>query len=382
MIPSTKRLIALAGFGMLLTAGVPADAGPLDPLAFNPIGPFPTAAGTYDFDTSYTLSAPVLTGPSGTLTGVFYNGIAVFDFSTITVSSGQVFGPSPFETYGAPLALLSQSNISIAGTIDVSAPTNSSQYSIGVSGPGGYGGSLNNFGIPTGPGVGADGYATLNGSGAYPGGGGFGGRGGNGGFVTSGPPTFNPSGGAPGGSPYGNLGFALQGGSGGGGLSFKDNTSIGGGGGGAIEVGAVNALTVSGSILANGSYGQGGGGSGGGIFLHGDSVALSGYLSAAGGSGGGGGGGGGEVLIEAGLGGFTGEINHIGVGGGAGGYYPLPPGLGGPPPGLSGENGDPGTITIVSAVPEPASLVLLGVGLLGALACSLAARIQRKNNCV
>jgi hypothetical protein len=329
-------------------------AGPLDPLAFAPVGPFPTAAGTYKFDTS----SVTLDDPKGVplLTGVVSNGIAVFDFATITVGSDQVF----VGTGTLPLALLSRGDISINGTIDVSAPPvpiSSSFFSPG--GPGG-------FGSGSGPGAGGGGADSTFGSWVAPGGGGFGGRGGNGGYL--GPPPDGPVvpfGGARGGSSYGDLAIALQGGSGGGTQSGRYDLLAGGGGGGAIEVGAVGRITVRGSILANGASGAAligaplgaGGGSGGGIFLYGDSVALLGVLSAQGGSGRGGGGGGGRVLIETGAGGFSGDVNGINVSGGFGAGLDIPFFYPGP---FSGA-GTPGAF---SPVPEPASLLLLAVGML------------------
>jgi hypothetical protein len=374
MIRWTKHLVVPVGFSLLLVAAVPAAAGPLDPTAFAPVGPFPTAAGTYAFHTS-TLT---LEGPSGpVLTGVDYNGIAVFDFNAITVGSDQTF----LGMGSLPLALLSRGDVTVNGTIDVSGFQGlNGEYSV----PGGPGG----FGSSGGPGAGKDGSATL--TGAYynaPGGGGFGGRGGNGGsqVASQGFLGFQiiPFGGGSGGSSYGNLAISLQGGSGGGSI-YSRTPATGGGGGGAIEVGAVSGITVRGSILANGgsgaSYGSGGG-SGGGIFLHGDSVALLGVLSAQGGGGysslsfplGGGGGGGGQVLIQAGPGGFTGNVGGINVSGGSGTTYPYLP--------FPGEDfsaaGAPGVVTINgTVVPEPTSLVLLGVGMLGVLACAWGSRLR------
>jgi len=363
------------GFGLLFVAAIPASAGALDPRAFAPVGPFPTAAGTYTFDTRGT--ATTLNGPNGVLlTGVVYNGIAVFDFSTITVNSNQVFvgaeaplnggGPG-----GLPLALLSRGDINVNGTIDVSA-------GFAFGGPGGFSGGLSSG---SGPGAGADGSIADNtGTGTWiiSGGGGFGGRGGNGGFFSffRGNPTgVVPFGGAPGGGSYGNLAISLQGGSSGGTvLNARVGPSPGGGGGGAIEVGAVGGIIVSGSILANGGS-AGSGGSGGGIFLHGDSVALSGVLSAQGGgniypdSGGGG-----RVLIQAGPGGISGNLDGINVSGGSGSnLLPLSE--------TFSAAGDPGVITINgTVVPEPSSLVLLGVGLLSVLGCSWGSRLAPRKS--
>jgi hypothetical protein len=338
----------------------------------------PTAAGTYYFDTStLTLNAAGPFGPLGPpgptlLTGVDYNGIAVFDFNSIAVGSDQVFvSQYPFsDVTTPPLALLSRGDVTIKGTIDVSAPQLSFPL---LSPPGGPGG----FGSSSGPGAGGNGDLTApifpGANYSAPSGGGFGGRGGNGGSVvvsSQGEFISHPFGGAPGGGSYGNLAISLQGGSGGG-SEIGRAMSPGGGGGGAIEVGAVGAITVSGSISANGGYGSGGG-SGGDIFLHGDSVALSGILSAQGGASGvGGGGGGGRVLIEVGPSGFSGDVGSINVSGGSGGFIP-PPSSGPFPPPSSGPfsgDGAPGVITI-TVVPEPVSLVLLGLGLLGVLGCA------------
>ncbi|MBV8126246.1 MAG: hypothetical protein JO114_01115 [Planctomycetaceae bacterium] len=225
MMTWTKHLAVPVGFSLLLVAAVPAAAGPLDPTAFAPVGSLPTAAGTYYFNTStLTLNAPGPFGPLGPpgptlLTGVDYNGIAVFDFSSITVNSDQMF----VGTGTLPLALLSRSDINVNGTIDASAPPPPGLSLPSSGGPGGFGSGV---GINSGPGAGQGG-AEIPATGAFSsaGGGGFGGSGGNGGRVALAPaPTYLqviPFGGGRGGSSYGDLAVSLQGGSGGGSYSSR-----------------------------------------------------------------------------------------------------------------------------------------------------------------
>jgi PEP-CTERM motif len=329
-----------------------AEAGPLNPFDFPSLGAFPTAPGTYTFSYNDSVQGIVLTEPNGAiLTPVLLNGIAVFDFDAVTVGGNQAIDgitpPLGSSQVFPALAILSRGDFTINGSIDVSA--NSSifgGYPV-LFLPGGPGG----FGTESGPGAGGFGFQTSMADGfSNAGGGGFGGSGGNGSFGGT------VSSGGLGGSPYGNLAQLLQGGSGGGAYSARFEFGTGGGGGGAVEIGAIGRISVGGSILANGGGGtEGGGGSGGGIFLHGDSVTLasSGALSAAGGSGSaeGADGGGGRVLIEVGTGGFSGDVSLINVSGDGGAI------------------GGVGVITITS-VPEPASLVLLGIGLLGVLGCT------------
>jgi len=370
-VTRSVAVLALLVFG----AAGQAAAGPLNPLDFTSLGAFPSAPGAYTINT--TGPNPTLTEPDGTaLTGIVSNGIAVFDFNSIAVGSGQTF----VGTGSLPLALLSQGDATINGLINVSAtpPQYYGQASAGGPG-GGSGGNIGGFGPNGGGGPGGGGpgaVVTLGSPGlsvtsvSGGGGGGFGGPGGAG--VGS---TNLPGGTA--GARYGNLAQQLQGGSGGGSGSLT-----GGGGGGAIEIGAVGSLTIKtnfgAAILANGGsvpasgYGGGGGGSGGGIFLHANSVLLmQAQLEAVGGAGSnsasifgpngsetaaGGGGGGGQVTILYGSGGYVPIASIIDVAGGAGG-------LGG------GSAGADGVITI-TGIPEPASLVLLGIGLLGVLGCA------------
>jgi hypothetical protein len=342
---------------LLLGAAAPAGAAPLNPDDFASLGAFPTASGTYSFDTgTLTITGPAITTPlQGTLSA---SGVAVFDFVSINLSANQVF---VYQHFGfattPPVAFLSRGDITINGTLDV-RPPQPPPDSGSPGGPGGYGSDF-------GPGAGSQGN-----KGVAAGGGGFGGDGGNG-FIETG---FVGGALGKGGIHYANLAATLQGGSGGG--NYIDPLEgLGGAGGGAIELGANGAITIGGSIRADGSsggrdiFGSGigrnsGGGAGGGIFLHGNSVTLlsTALLSATGGGGGsigldgdsGGGGGGGEVLIEYGTGGLTGSVNSIIVSGGPGASSPSP------------QDGDPGLISILN-VPEPASLVLFGLGLLGVL---------------
>ena len=369
---------SVAVLAVLVGGAGRAGAEPLNPGDFplSGSGAFPTAAGTYLFNTSnLTLTGPGIATPvQGTLSTT---GVAVFDFNAITVASDQVFVSQVSQerfpdVTTPPLALLSRGDVTIDGKIDVSAPQ---PFNILLFSPGGPGG----FGSDHGPGAGGFGNGGGGNGSTNPGGGGFGGSGGTGGridFVSGSPgPPFGsqviPFGGGRGGSSYGDLAVSLQGGSGGGTSFSRPGNTSGGGGGGAIEIGAIGGIAVRGSILANGFGGgtdftSGAGGSGGGIFLHGNPVTLSssGNLSAQGGGGGffgGSGGGGGRVLIEVGPSGFFGDVSRINVSGG--GSSSLPPPF---PSGPYSGDGAPGVIAI-TAVPAPASLVLLGIGVLGVL---------------
>jgi len=376
---SRSVVVSVLAVGLWLGAAGRVQADPLNPLDFplSDSGAFPTAAGTYTFDTgALTLTGSGITTPiRGSLSAT---GVAVFDFNAITVGGAQTF----VGTGSSPLALLSRTNATIAGTVDGSGQATTQSNNLPLGGPGGGNGGA--FSLGGGPGGGGAGVSVVLPMGLAPietggGGGGFGGPGGAGANPFSnipGVPGGNVPGG-PGGVPYGDLLRQLQGGSGGG-TSVSLGSGHGGGGGGAIEIGAVDSLAISGSILARGGssislsgfLGGGGGGSGGGILLHADSVLLTGSLSAVGGDGGsasfipgpggslidaGGGGGGGRVTILFGPGGFSEGGATINVAGGAGG--------------AGSPNGSPGGAGVVDIafVPEPASLVLLGTGVLGLL---------------
>jgi len=82
-----RSIVVLA---VLMGGAGQVGAGPLNPLDFASLGAFPTAAGTFTFDTSnLTLTGPGITTPiQGSLSTT---GVAVFDFNAITVASDQVF---------------------------------------------------------------------------------------------------------------------------------------------------------------------------------------------------------------------------------------------------------------------------------------------------
>jgi hypothetical protein len=328
-----RRLMALTLMTCLGGAAIGAPLNPLDfPLAGG-TGAFPTTPGIYGFnfdDPIPTITAsgypggPSIPGgisiPGTVFTDVQGNRIAVFDFVSLTIGSTQSFiGCSsriaPFCTPSFPVALLSRSDVTVNGVIDVSGATVVAGL-FTAPGPGGGAGG------PPPPSGRGDGGGPGGGS-RGGGGGGFGGVGGDSGI------------GASGGRTYGDLALLLEGGSGGGGAGLNGD---GGGGGGAIEIGALGAITVAGGgVHADGgnaisdSFGSlvgAGGGSGGGIFLHGDSVQLLSVVSARGGrghngglviggpvppgapipfeDGPGGGGGGGRLLIQFGAGGLIG----------------------------------------------------------------------------
>jgi hypothetical protein len=360
-------------FAALMSAAVlaalvgPAAAGPLDPNAFTSLGPFPTAPGTYTFNTSGT---PTLTGPGGTFTGVVFGNTAVFTFDSVTVGSGITLVGGAGGS--RPLALLSHGGVAVTGTGQITV-SGAAGGNTGADGRGGTGGAGGPGGFAGGPGGPPGSPGNAGGPGSGPGGGGGGpvgptGAGGSGG-------GFGGRGGGPaGGSPYGNLYDTLIGGSGGGGgaggllIGTFGGGGGGGGGGGVIEIGAVGPVVIGGSIRVAGgaggsspgslnSNGGGAGGAGGGIVLYGHTVEIAGLLDAGGGAGGGGGGptshrhgaggGGGRVLIGYGPGGFT-NTGVIDVSGGAG-MFDAPGGL-------------PGVV-VFTPIPEPAGVGAVVAGL-------------------
>jgi hypothetical protein len=192
----------------------------------------------------------------------------VLHYTKITIPTGVIltFTPNALNT---PVHLLSQGDVTIAGSIDVSGGVGDAVRG-GQAGPGGFaGGKPGISGLPPGggygPGAGKGGTQTSTASGA-------------GGGAYSTVPTAGSSTNV--GTPYGSpLLVPLLGGSGGGGSPVVG----GGGGGGAIVVASNTRIDLTGVIRANGGASGYGYGSGGGIRLVAPIVTGRGSLSAAGG---------------------------------------------------------------------------------------------------
>lgn len=199
----------------------------------------------------------------------------VFKYTSVTVEAGATvtFTNHPSR---APVVWLVSGNVTIAGTVRLNGANAVASPGLAEPGPGGFRGGTSYFT----PGV-------AGSAGFGPGGGGTGTQGYGGSHSSLG------GGGAPG-PVYGNPSLIpLLGGSGGGG--DQDHSGYaGGGGGGAILVACAGALTVSGSITANGGQGTydtyngsltGASGSGGGIRLLASTLAGNGVVQAIGGTG-------------------------------------------------------------------------------------------------
>ena len=235
--------------------------------------------------------------------------IAVFTFDSFELDSNVTITA----TGSRPLALLSLSDISVSGTIDVSAPGIVDQFGLRrgqAPGPGGGAGGETPLPFDGEGAAGSPLVTPTQGFGRNLGnldnGGGGGAFGGDGGRGFDG--SLRPNQGI----AYGDLSLGIQGGSGGaagnGGIFGQPH---GGGGGGGVELGAVGSVTITGQVLALGADSDlttgasGGGGAGGGILVHGVNVIVSGTLDAEGGGGAqalgsggfGGSGGGGRILL-------------------------------------------------------------------------------------
>jgi hypothetical protein len=233
------------------------------------------SSGSTGADGAFTPTANVTLTPPP-------NGI--FNFTSVTIPSG-VTVRFVRNVANTPVTMLATGNVSIAGTIDVSATSGGNVVdgtflgsNAGIGGPGGFDG-----------GNGANGVAsTIGGTGLGPGGGG---PGAGAGFATAGgvvSPTGTP------GAAYGNAELLpLLGGSGGGGgdASLGTTSAGGGGGGGATVIAASGTLTLTGTISARGGNGgggnnPGGGGSGGAVRLVATTITgANGTIDVRGGSG-------------------------------------------------------------------------------------------------
>lgn len=328
------------------------------------------------------LLAFALPSSAAIITGANYGG------ANLTLNNGDIISgtfinvgsfiiPNAVTVYlagGSPLAV-SAKNIAIQGILSGSG----AGFAGGASGHNGLTGS--------GPGAGGGGQY---GSFVHASGGAGGGSGGAGGYGGSsfgmGPGTSSP--GVANGAAMGSGG----GGAGNHGCCNAGTGGAGGAGGGSITMTALDALFLTGSILADGKNGfhgtagdypasGGGGGSGGTVNLFG-TLFLYGLIDASGGTGasyigqpghgyawgnGGGGGGGGNILLS-GMADFG--LNFgIDVGGGVAGASLN---LDGNSPRRSAINAAAGSSGIfvnntqpVAEVPEPGTIALFGLGLLG-----------------
>ena len=278
-----------------------ARAQPLDPLRFPSLGALGLSNGSYTIDTdALTIvddaspGTPLFLGVADDQNGsadfvgnVWLPGsqgipeIAVFAFDDVDLES-----TATINVVGTrAMALVSHGNVMIDTTIDVSGEGVEGVVDVdefnpvpaGVGRAGGFSGGYTEYTDPITPAAAGDG----------PGGGG------GASTVQGGAGAFGGSGdifGAPGapGTPYGDLVFGpLQGGSGGGAVSFSKG---GAAGGGALEIAALGAVTLAagGNLVAAGgdvdeSYVgsfevAGGVGSGGGIRISGQSVDLLGSV--------------------------------------------------------------------------------------------------------
>lgn len=233
----------------------------------------------------------------------------VFNFTTVNIPLGVTVTFKKNAT-NTPVVILASGNVTVAGTINVSAK-NASEVGAagdgnlgddgipGIGGPGGYDGGRGGAvkqgagGAGLGPGGGAGGKYYLQSS-TYQ----LSTGGGGGGFATTGGTGSNPNVGGSNGSGIGGISYGssqllpLIGGSGGGGgtggTAFTG--SGGGGGGGAILIASSGTVFVTGAIYAlggrsglstgTGCGGRGGYGSGGAIRIVATGISGNGPINA------------------------------------------------------------------------------------------------------
>ncbi len=112
--PRWARIVSLL-LGVFSIAS-PSFAGPLDPMQFQSLGSL-SLSGPIPFTVNSIGPNPTLLAGGNTYNGVVFNGIAVFDFDSVSIASGATL----MSTGGAPVALLSRTTELISGTINFSA---------------------------------------------------------------------------------------------------------------------------------------------------------------------------------------------------------------------------------------------------------------------
>ena len=348
----------------------------LNAASFSALGAFdPPADVLVDLGSGRMSGGASFTGVSFAQAGT---PMLVFVFSSFNLNSGVTITFTNYGSGSPAVALLSQGDLYISGSIlgdghEGGNELNSCPYDpfqlcytpyIAIGGPAG-----GNTG--SGPGAGLPGASSPTTSNPYWTGGG-------------GAITYNSD-----------LSLQLLGGSGGG-TGSADSAAepgIGGSGGGALQIGALGYLSVSGTISANGAPGSGataralnpyttrgggggGGGSGGGILIHAGKVMINRFVvvSAQGGDGGvgfglgggGGGGGGGRIHIAYHNSGVTNGAISVAGGGGASGTIvftqsDLVPSLP-PPPGTPAITNQPQSLMVTLGSTATFSVTASGTG--------------------
>ncbi len=338
----------IVGFMLTLALGAmatPAGAGTFNSGSTGATGAFPPTsvpAGTVTIKldlnngvVTYLNSAAATLG-TATLPGVPAGGFAdgKFNFTTITVAAGVTLSFVKHLPANPPITFLASGNVTLAGTIDVSASPGGNVNTTaptpapngGAGGPGGHAGGAGTAFITTwgatgtGPGGGGGGNAYYSYSsppwwGCAGGGGGYG----TPGAASACPGNPTAAAGLTYGTPFllrllGGSGGGGGGGAGGGGTIPPGVAGGGGGGGGAILIASSGTITFNGgSVLARGGnggttpwlgHGPGGGGSGGAVRLVANTITgASGSIDVRGGTSpvgyGYGNGGNGRIRVEA-----------------------------------------------------------------------------------